>query len=236
MKSTLTKEFGILNATMFESQFTTISPNTSYYVSMGRSIPWANSTTGVLDDSVIPNAADSTSNKFDVLRNAFFLKRVTSSDLHPVIPRIDWVTNQVYVPYDHTTSLFAKSVETQVASGNVNVSISLANTVVANGINFNLSNPSLSVGTIIKIGEESKEVIRVNTAGDFLQVNTNFTSAYTRANIFKISTSTLGYVNKFYVRNNADQVFKCLFNNSGAASTTKPTKPGTVTELSLIHI
>jgi hypothetical protein len=222
MKSTLTKEFGILNATIFEDQFSTINPSTSYYLSMGRSVPWANSTTGTLDDSVIPTPTDSVLNKLDVLRNAFFLKRITSSDLHPVIPRVDWVINQVYVPYDHTTDLFAKRVETQIASGNVNVSMSLANTVVANGINFNLASPSVSVGTIIKIGEESKEVIRVNTAGDFLQVNTNFTSAYTRANIFKVSTSTLGYVNKFYVRNNADQVFKCLFNNNNALSTVSP--------------
>jgi len=34
----------------------------------------------------------------------------------------------------------------------------------------------------------------------------------------------------FYVMTDDYNVFKCLFNNSGAASTTKPTKPGTVTE------
>jgi hypothetical protein len=55
-----------------------------------------------------------------------------------------------------------------------------------------------------------------------LVVNSNFTSTYTSANIFRVVSSTTQYSNKFYVRNSQDQVFKCLFNNNGAVSNTQP--------------
>lgn len=53
--------------------------------------------------------------------------------------------------------------------------------------------------------------------------NTVYTE-YTQDNqIFaKANSSSVGYDNKFYVRNTYDQVFKCLFNNSSANSTIMP--------------
>jgi hypothetical protein len=38
----------------------------------------------------------------------------------------------------------------------------------------------------------------------------------------KASETAIAYTNKFYARNSRDQVFKCLFNNSGVASTSMP--------------
>ena len=76
--------------------------------------------------------------------------------------------------------------------------------------------------SIIRIDEETKEVVRINAVGDFLTVNTVFTTAHTTANLFKLDISQTQYSNKFYVRNSSDQVFKCLFNNNGAQSNTMP--------------
>lgn len=220
MKSIATKDMGIINASNFESIFSSLS--SSYYALIGKSTPWANNSTGALDDSGIEEPYDTTAYKFDVLKNGIFLKRITTNDLNPVIPRVDWTFGDVYFPYDQTANLFVKILSTQIQSGNVNVSLSLANTVNAVGINFNLATPAVTVGSIIKVGNEIKEVIKVNTSGDYLQVNTNFTSAYTKANVFKITTSTVEYANKFYVRNSKDQVFKCLFNNNNATVDTEP--------------
>lgn len=223
----MTKEFGVINAKKFEEMIeksSLTSASESYYVMMGRSLAWPNtSNPTLLDDTTLPKPIDSYNDKIEALKNGFFLKRVNGSDLQAVIPRIDWVQNQVYVPYDQTTDLFARTIETRIASGNVNVSIALANTVNANGINFNASTPSVFPGALIKIGEEVREVVRVNTSGDYLQVNTNFTKVYSTENIFRVTTSSLGYLNKFYVRNTFDQVFKCLFNNNNNISFVMPT-------------
>lgn len=222
MKSIATKELGVLNAENFEEQFAP-GGSSAFYALLGRGIPWANtSNSALLDDVTIQTPYDTTDYKFDLLKNGIFLKRISVADINPVIPRVDWVTATVYTQYDQTANLFVKSLTTQVASGNVNVAISLANTVIANGINFTLASPAITVGSIIKIGNEIKEVIKVNTAGDFLQVNTNFTNTYTSANLFKITTSDVKYSNEFYVRNSHDQVFKCLYNNNGAQSTVMP--------------
>ncbi|MGA1049694.1 MAG: hypothetical protein ACO3UU_16950, partial [Minisyncoccia bacterium] len=150
------------------------------------------------------------------------MKKINNSDVQPVVPKVDWATGTVYVAYDQTANLFLKSSETTVSGGNVNVSIALANTVVSNGINLALSTPTLSSGDFITVGSEKKEVVSINVSGDFLQVNSNFSSAYTNNLLYKFVSSSPQYSSQFYVRNTADQVFKCLFNNNGASSTIMP--------------
>lgn len=221
MKSLITKDFGITNAKNFEQMVA--KPLANVYVSLGRSLPWANtSNTQLLDDVTITTPYDTTQYKNNIMKDGQILRKITSNDIQPVIPRVDWATGTIYVAYDQTANLFVKVLETQVSGGNVNVSLSLANTVNANGINFTSATPTLAAGSIIKIGEETREVVTVNTAGDFLRVNTVFTSAYTSANLYKVVASETQYSNKFYVRNTSDQVFKCLYNNNNTQSTTMP--------------
>lgn len=219
MKSLITKDFGITNAKNFEKMVS--NPLANVYVMLGHNTAWPNvADPSLLDDSEIETPYDTTSYKNELLRKGQVYKRVTSNDIQPVVPRVDWAANVVYVPYEQTTNLFVKVAETQVSGGNVNVAVGLRNTVVANGINFSISNPIVSVGDVIKIGNEVREVIAVNSAA--LVVNTNFTNAYTSANLFELTYSTTQYSNKFYVRNSQDQIFKCLFNNGGIQSNTMP--------------
>ena len=221
MKSLVTKDFGITNAKNFEKMVSV--PLANVYVMVGRSLAWANTANGdLLDDVTISDPYDTTTYKYNVQKDGLLLKRITSNDIQPVIPRVDWAANTVYVAYDQTANLFIKTAETRVSGGNVNVSLSLANTVNANSINLAAATPALSAGSIIRIDEETKEVVRINAAGDFLTVNTVFTTAHTTANLFKLDISQTQYSNKFYVRNSSDQVFKCLFNNNGAQSNTMP--------------
>ena len=221
MKSLVLKDFGITNAKNFESMVSV--PLANVYVMVGRSLAWANTANAdLLDDVTIAIPYDTTEYKFDLQKDGQLLKKITSNDIQPVIPRVDWAANTVYVAYDQTANLFIKIAETLVSGGNVNVSLSLANTVNANSINLASATPALSAGSIIRIDEETKEVVRINAVGDFLTVNTVFTTAHTKANLFNLDISQTQYSNKFYVRNSSDQVFKCLFNNNGAESTTMP--------------
>lgn len=221
MKSLVTKDFGITNAKNFEKMVSV--PLANVYVMVGRSLAWANTANGdLLDDVTISDPYDTTTYKYNVQKDGLLLKRITSNDIQPVIPRVDWAANTVYVAYDQTANLFIKTAETLVSGGTVNVSLSLANTVNANSINLAAATPALSAGSIIRIDEETKEVVRINAVGDFLTVNTVFTTAHTTANLFKLDISQTQYSNKFYVRNSSDQVFKCLFNNNGAQSNTMP--------------
>ena len=220
MKSIITKDFGITNAENFESMVSL--PLSRVYVMVGRTSLWPNTTNpSTLDDAVIQTPYDTTSYKNQIFNDGVIIKRITSSDIQPVIPRVDWANNEVYVAYDQTANLFTKILDTAVTGGTVNVGSGLLNTINANGINFTTSTPSLSVGSIIKIGEERKEIINLNSSA--LVVNTVFGSAYSTANLFKTTTTTTQYSNKFYVRNTQDQIFKCLFNNGGIASNTMPT-------------
>lgn len=221
MKSLVTKDFGITNAKNFEKMVSV--PLANVYVMVGRSLAWANTANGdLLDDVTISDPYDTTTYKYNVQKDGLLMKKITSNDIQPVIPRVDWAANTVYVAYDQTANLFIKTAETLVSGGTVNVSLSLANTVNANSINLAAATPALSAGSIIRIDEETKEVVRINAAGDFLTVNTVFTTAHTTANLFKLDISQTQYSNKFYVRNSSDQVFKCLFNNNGAQSNTMP--------------
>lgn len=219
MKSIITKDFGITNAENFESMVSL--PLSRVYVMVGRTTPWPNtSNPTTLDDITVQTPYDTTSYKNQIFNDAELIKRVTSSDIQPVIPRVDWANNEVYVAYDQTANLFTKVLDTAYTSGSVNVGSGLLNTINANGINFTTVTPSISIGSIIKIGDERKEVVSFNSTA--LVVNTSFASAYSSANLFKTTVTTTQYANKFYVRNTKDQVFKCLFNNGGIVSNTMP--------------
>lgn len=217
MKKLITKNFSVFNAQSFENSIASSYANV--YVMLGRSVDWAS------NDTIIAYPYDTVEYRNDILKKGILLKRVTSADIQPVIPRTDWTTGTVYTQYDQTANLYIKVVDTALAGGNVNVSNILANTITTTNVlalNLALSVPFVSAGDFIKIGDERKEIITVNTVGDFIQVNSNFAQAYTSNTIYKTVTSAYEYSNKFYVRNNIDQVFKCLFNNNGAPSTVKP--------------
>lgn len=59
-----------------------------------------------------------------------------------------------------------------VAGGNVNVFAVTANTINANG--FNILTKGITVNSYIRIGDSRRQVVTINTVGDFLQVNIPF--------------------------------------------------------------
>lgn len=221
MKSLIYKDFGITNAKNFETMVSL--PLANVYVMIGRSLPWANASNSyLLDDTNLPDPYDTVSYMNQLARDGTIMKKITAADLQLVAPRVDWIANTVYVAYDQTTNLFVKTISTTITGGNVNVSGALANTVVANGINLAALTPDVISGTLITVGTETKEVHYVTPNGSFLRVNTAFANTYTSQNLQVWTTSAVQYSNKYYVRNSADQVFKCLFNNNGGLSSIMP--------------
>lgn len=222
MNKIINKTFSVFNAQSFQNSITSSYANV--YVMLGRTIPWANSSNSdILDDSFVPYPYDSVEYRNDIVKRGIILKKITGSDIQPVVPRNDWLAGEIYTAYDQTANLFLKVTETAI--GNVNVNFILANTIFTTNIatlNLAFTTPNISEGDFIKLGEETKEIVFVNTVGDFIQVNSNFDLQYTEELLYKSEDSGYEYSNKFYVRNNLDQVFKCLFNNGGVPSTIKP--------------
>lgn len=222
MKKLIAKNFAVLNAQSFENSIA--SGYANVYVILARSVGWANTSNAAnLDDSFVAYPYDTSEVRNDLLKKGIVMKRVTSADIQPVVPRTDWVSGTVYTAYDQTANLYVKVLDTAI--GNVNVANVIANTIQTpnlSTLNLAFTTPSLSAGDFVKIGDERKEIVLVNTTGDFLQVNSNFSVEYTENVLYKSVQSSYEYSNKFYVRNNLDQVFKCLFNNGGVTSTIKP--------------
>lgn len=224
MKKLITKNFGVFNAQGFKNSVASLYANV--YIMLGRSTNWANvSNSANLDDSFIPYPYDTAEYRNQIVKKGILLKRLTSADMQAVVPRTDWTTGTVYTAYDQTANLLIKTLDTAVTGATVNVANVIANTVRTTNLtslNLATATPALSVGNFIRIGDERREIVFVNTKGDFLQVNSNFAIEYTQNTMYKSVESTYEYSNKFYVRNNLDQVFKCLFNNNNAQSTSKP--------------
>ena len=204
----------ILMAKQYENAIT-VDSNT--YIGIGKPLEWGGS------DTVIPSPTETTDNGFDVYRHLVALKKVIGSDINLVVPRVDWANNTVYSEYTEDLQLFAYQSETQI-TGNVTATSTSLN-VVGNGTTFT---SNLAVGDFITIQGDGvgipkikKEVVQI-TNNQFMLVNSAFNNTYTQNNIFKVTNTYPYYVNDFYVRNIYDQVFKCLLNNNGVASTVMP--------------
>ena len=213
MISKITKDFGVALAESFESA---ISNGTDFlYAMMGRPAEWPNGDT-------LETPYDTTKYKNDAFKSGILLKKVTGSDVQPVVPRIDWDSGTTYTEYTESANIYVSFVETQIQNVLLSVTAETANTVTGN-VGSDLTQ-GLSSGSVITVGEETKEVAYVNTAGDFLVVNTSFNLApYSDEVGYLMYSAYPGqYYNSFYVRNTYDQVFKCLFNNGGIASTSMP--------------
>lgn len=78
------------------------TPNytTSSYFFVGKVTPWNN-------DNEVPVPNQSESEIKETFKNAVFSKQLTSSNMCPVIPRIDWTSNSVYDYYDDKVNMLA---------------------------------------------------------------------------------------------------------------------------------
>lgn len=180
------------------------------YVGIGRPIRWG--------DAVDPEAANEieqivhTTNYYNqVFRDMVAMKKVQPADTALVVPRVDWLSGTKYDEYRDNSELFTHDDKLYVGNSNTTGNLVVANSAVYAG--------NISVGNLVIVGEETREVLFVNTT--HLIVNTSLTTM-TDAPVIRVDNTYPRFANTFYVRNSRDQVFKCLF-NANTNSTIEPT-------------
>ena len=103
MSSVLTNKFRIHNAKSFVEGFSEVEP-TNIYTAIGKISPWtsddlysgATETTGDLNP---PTPLDHVQNEYEVWRNMFAAKKIKSTDITHVIPKVNWESGKIYTQY-----------------------------------------------------------------------------------------------------------------------------------------
>lgn len=204
----------IFTATSYEGALVGNSSNT--YLGIAKPLSWTS--------NVPPVPAETTSNLNDVFRTLVSLKKITSSDINLVVPRVDWTGGITYSEYTENLNLY--TYDTLTAIQGVAVPIVSTRTLSGSGTQFTSNLASGDIIVLFGDGSEAypkitKEVISISN-NTTLTVNSSFSVSYTDNTIYKLTNSYPNYANKFYVRNSLDQVFKCLYNNFSVASTVMP--------------
>jgi len=197
-----------------------LTGSSNTYLGIARPVDW---TLGIP-----PQPIETTDSINEVFRNLVALKKVTAADMNLVIPRIDWTTGTRYTPYTANLELYITSSVTALSGTSNSASISGTANSLSGDSSTNYT-ASLAVGDKILLpgtGGSSapvviKEIVSF-TNSKFLTVNSAFAYSYTGNTVYKVVDNNTQYVNKFYVRNTRDQVFKCLLNSSNVASTVMP--------------
>lgn len=136
------------------------------------------------------------------------------------------INNQTRTVSSVTNNTFLIVSSAFTTTGNGNTMIILANNKVARN-SAGLFSGNVDQGTIVTIGDDTKEVVEVKSS-KLIITNTKFTYSYSgNASAITLVNKYPLYANNFYVRNSRDQVFKCLFTPKVAgayiSSTIEPT-------------
>lgn len=113
-------------AEQFKESVSEPTPNTKLYLTYGKSSAWSN-------DSSPDSANNSVATEYDVWKNMIGGKKISTSDISHVIPRINWTLNTKYFAYDHmTTNLHDSNNQFYIINSNFNVYKCIANNYGAN--------------------------------------------------------------------------------------------------------
>ena len=99
MAAIITENFRLHNAEQFYESFAEASAST-YYMFVGKSSPFTNSTSGG-DDNSPPVPQDDITTEFYKWDSMLGAKLISASDVSYVIPRRNWTNNTIYDMYEH---------------------------------------------------------------------------------------------------------------------------------------
>lgn len=123
------------------------------------------------------------------------------------------------VAITNNTSLMVNSVFANTNSSQIITLLANSQTIVSINTNF-VGN--VGTGNVVIVGEDAREVISVRS-NKVISLNANATYSNANATIQRRDNTYPQVANTFYVRNNRDQIFKCLFNGNNSISTVEPT-------------
>jgi hypothetical protein len=209
----------LLHKTIAEGVYKEILSNASrYYYFLGKTLAWT-------DETSPPYPIDDLRYERDTRNNIITLKQIQQNDVAFIIPRIDWTYGNVYDIYDDQYS-------TQVLGVNI----------TAGGGNY-LSVPTVTIDPPDLAGGVQATAYASTYNNEVTAVTmTNLGSGYTNPPVVTftdpsntgagavgvgvIGVSSTGKFSieeaQFYVMTDEYNVYKCLDNNNGARSTTKP--------------
>jgi len=195
------------------------------YYFLGKSLEW--NPTASTDSSQYPRGTYKY--ELETRSNILTYKKILPGDVSFVVPRIDWTSGTVYDQYDDN---YQQS--TQVGSGQITVSTSSA---IVTGISSYFTSElavgdvlktynDIEIGTIASITSDTSLTLEANSL--IAATNTYYDYVHTHASS---TGATSIETSRFYVITDTYNVYKCLNNNKGAASTLKPTgtSTGTIT-------
>ena len=102
MTAIITEKFRLHNAEQFFESFSETAKST-YYLFIGKSLPYTTGTTGG-NDSSPPTPADSISGEYYNWDAMLAAKNIASTDVSYALPRVDFANGTVYDMYDDTIS------------------------------------------------------------------------------------------------------------------------------------
>lgn len=114
MPTKITKNFGILLAKQFynlleltANSYLPLSRKSYIHAVLGRQDPWSN-------ESSPPEPTEDQLTRNQYFRDAFYCKRMSSSDAAFVVPRINWEANTTYNTYESNTNFYILNSKYQV--------------------------------------------------------------------------------------------------------------------------
>lgn len=184
-----------------------------YYYFLGKTINWT-------DDTNPPYPVDSFNYELQTRNEIITLKEIKSTDAAFVIPRVDWVTNQVWDMYDDQYSTEVQGIN--LIAGGFGYSSVPTITITGGGGSGASASAILSNGSIIAIilnsrgsGYSSIPIVTISGGGG------SAATAVAVVNIAPSGAQRLEDTNSYAITDDYN-VYKVLDNNNNAISTYKP--------------
>ena len=189
----------------------------SYYYFLGKTLSWD-------DDNTPPAPVDSYEYERGVRNEIITIKEIKPSDIAFVIPRRDWVADEIYDMYDdqYCDQVIGINV---VSGGSGYIDLYDTQIVISGGGGTGATAVvSETVGGSIAGVELTSRGVGYTSIPDVTVISPSGTGAVLKASM-GITTQGVQKLEdtKFYVVTDDYNVYKCLDNNNNARSTQKPT-------------
>ena len=187
------------------------------YYFLGKTLEW--NPVASTDSSQYPK--DTYNYELDTRNNIITYRKVLPTDVAYVVRRIDWESGTVYDQYDdryqQSTLIGSGSITSSTSSATITGTSSFFSSEISVGDIIKTSS-GVEIGTVASIASNTSLTLESNA----LVTVTNSFYEYVHTVAASSGATSLQTAN-YYVMTDLYNVYKCLNNNLGAASTTKPT-------------
>jgi hypothetical protein len=192
-----------------------------YYYFLGKTLEW--NPIAETDSTQYP--ADTYKYELDTRNTSITFKQILPTDVSFVVDRIDWVSGTVYDQYDDNyqdTTLIGSGLITTTTSSTTVTGVDTFFTSEVSVGDILYTTSDVELGTVESIESNTSLTLVANS----LAAATSSFFNYRHRRLSSTGASSIETAH-FYVVTDTYNVYKCLSNNYGAASTVKPTGTST---------